>query len=250
MTPTSTIPTCRSPTLFRAWPATARVFLAHRTACVGCPIAPFHTVARHLRRIPPRRGRLPRGAAAGGGRRYRRRPAQDHEPVRRGHGDVAARAPHDALALPGREQAADGVQRRPGHLGDVGAGDREGDLDPLLGLAPRLVRPSAAAPRRRAARPPASRARSPGSGTRRAARRACGRSRWRSRRTSRRTPARAAPASRARATPRRRSPSPDRCRARSPARCRRAGRAECAARSPARRRGVVRTTRMKPSSSR
>ncbi len=30
--------------LFRAWPAVARVFLRNRTACVGCPIAPFHTV--------------------------------------------------------------------------------------------------------------------------------------------------------------------------------------------------------------
>ncbi len=30
--------------LFGAWPAAARVFLAHRMACVGCPIAPFHTV--------------------------------------------------------------------------------------------------------------------------------------------------------------------------------------------------------------
>ena len=30
--------------LFRAWPEAARVFWAHRTACVGCPIAPFHTV--------------------------------------------------------------------------------------------------------------------------------------------------------------------------------------------------------------
>jgi hybrid cluster-associated redox disulfide protein len=30
--------------LFRAWPETAPVFRAHRTACVGCPIAPFHTV--------------------------------------------------------------------------------------------------------------------------------------------------------------------------------------------------------------
>jgi hybrid cluster-associated redox disulfide protein len=32
-------------TLFRTWPGTVRVFFAHRTACVGCPIAPFHTVA-------------------------------------------------------------------------------------------------------------------------------------------------------------------------------------------------------------
>lgn len=30
--------------LFRACPAAARVFLRHRSACVGCPIAPFHTV--------------------------------------------------------------------------------------------------------------------------------------------------------------------------------------------------------------
>jgi hybrid cluster-associated redox disulfide protein len=32
-------------TLFRTWPVAARVFFAQRTACVGCPIAPFHTVA-------------------------------------------------------------------------------------------------------------------------------------------------------------------------------------------------------------
>ncbi len=31
--------------IFRRWPETARVFWRHRTACVGCPIAPFHTVA-------------------------------------------------------------------------------------------------------------------------------------------------------------------------------------------------------------
>jgi hybrid cluster-associated redox disulfide protein len=30
--------------LFGCWPATARVFLAHRMLCFGCPIAPFHTV--------------------------------------------------------------------------------------------------------------------------------------------------------------------------------------------------------------
>jgi hybrid cluster-associated redox disulfide protein len=30
--------------LFGVWPAAARVFLAHRMACVGCPIAPFHGV--------------------------------------------------------------------------------------------------------------------------------------------------------------------------------------------------------------
>ncbi|MBP7242564.1 DUF1858 domain-containing protein [Amaricoccus sp.] len=30
--------------LFRAWPAAAEPFLRRRMACVGCPIAPFHTV--------------------------------------------------------------------------------------------------------------------------------------------------------------------------------------------------------------
>lgn len=32
-------------TIFRAWPETTRVFRAYRTGCVGCLIAPFHTVA-------------------------------------------------------------------------------------------------------------------------------------------------------------------------------------------------------------
>lgn len=30
--------------LFRSWPGVAPVFWRHRVACVGCPIAPFHTV--------------------------------------------------------------------------------------------------------------------------------------------------------------------------------------------------------------
>lgn len=30
--------------LFRAWPEAARPFLRRRMACVGCPIAPFHTI--------------------------------------------------------------------------------------------------------------------------------------------------------------------------------------------------------------
>lgn len=30
--------------LFRRWPQAAEVFFAHRTACVGCAIAPFHTI--------------------------------------------------------------------------------------------------------------------------------------------------------------------------------------------------------------
>ncbi|MFQ8432815.1 DUF1858 domain-containing protein [Amaricoccus sp. W119] len=31
--------------LFRTFPGTVRVFWRRRMACVGCPIAPFHTVA-------------------------------------------------------------------------------------------------------------------------------------------------------------------------------------------------------------
>jgi hybrid cluster-associated redox disulfide protein len=43
----------RSPTLsldlplddiMREWPATIAVMLRHRFLCVGCPIAPFHTI--------------------------------------------------------------------------------------------------------------------------------------------------------------------------------------------------------------
>ncbi|MER2508916.1 DUF1858 domain-containing protein [Amaricoccus sp.] len=30
--------------LFWCWPDVAPVFWRHRSACVGCPIAPFHTV--------------------------------------------------------------------------------------------------------------------------------------------------------------------------------------------------------------
>ncbi|SFQ25740.1 DUF1858 domain-containing protein [Tranquillimonas alkanivorans] len=30
--------------LMREWPETIRVFLDYRMLCVGCPIAPFHTV--------------------------------------------------------------------------------------------------------------------------------------------------------------------------------------------------------------
>ena len=30
--------------LFHRWPAAARPFLRHGAACVGCPMAPFHTV--------------------------------------------------------------------------------------------------------------------------------------------------------------------------------------------------------------
>ncbi|TIS87844.1 DUF1858 domain-containing protein [Mesorhizobium sp.] len=30
--------------IMRGWPATIRVILQHGMLCVGCPIAPFHTV--------------------------------------------------------------------------------------------------------------------------------------------------------------------------------------------------------------
>ena len=31
--------------IMRAWPGTIRVILQHRMLCVGCPIAPFHTIS-------------------------------------------------------------------------------------------------------------------------------------------------------------------------------------------------------------
>jgi hybrid cluster-associated redox disulfide protein len=31
-------------TIMREWPGTIRVVLDHKLLCVGCPIAPFHTV--------------------------------------------------------------------------------------------------------------------------------------------------------------------------------------------------------------
>lgn len=31
--------------IMRAWPATIRVVLRNSMLCVGCPVAPFHTVA-------------------------------------------------------------------------------------------------------------------------------------------------------------------------------------------------------------
>lgn len=44
MTPDIDDPDLPLTEIFRTWPETARVFWAYRTACVGCPIAPFHTV--------------------------------------------------------------------------------------------------------------------------------------------------------------------------------------------------------------
>lgn len=35
--------------IMRLWPATIRVVLDHRLLCVGCPIAPFHTVEDAIR---------------------------------------------------------------------------------------------------------------------------------------------------------------------------------------------------------
>lgn len=64
--------------LFREWPEVAPVFWRHGAACVGCPIAPFHTVidacaeyrlhvenfrAELRAAIAPRRSAPPAGAA-------------------------------------------------------------------------------------------------------------------------------------------------------------------------------------------
>jgi hybrid cluster-associated redox disulfide protein len=44
MTPDIDDPDLPLAVLFQTWPETIRVFRAYRTGCVGCPIAPFHTV--------------------------------------------------------------------------------------------------------------------------------------------------------------------------------------------------------------
>lgn len=44
MTPDIDDPDLPLAEILRTWPATVRVFWAFRTACVGCSIAPFHTV--------------------------------------------------------------------------------------------------------------------------------------------------------------------------------------------------------------
>ena len=35
--------------IMRLWPQTIRVFLDHRTHCVGCPIGTFHSIADSCR---------------------------------------------------------------------------------------------------------------------------------------------------------------------------------------------------------
>ncbi|WP_246678126.1 DUF1858 domain-containing protein [Mesorhizobium sp. B1-1-7] len=35
--------------IMREWPATIRVVLQHGMLCVGCPIAPFHTISEAAR---------------------------------------------------------------------------------------------------------------------------------------------------------------------------------------------------------
>ncbi|RBI83143.1 hypothetical protein DRV85_16995 [Rhodosalinus halophilus] len=55
--------------LLTLWPACIRVFLRHRMRCVGCPIAPFHTVIDACREhdVDEARFRADLAAAAGAG---------------------------------------------------------------------------------------------------------------------------------------------------------------------------------------
>jgi hybrid cluster-associated redox disulfide protein len=71
--------------IFHRWPEVARVFWRHETACVGCPIAPFHTVIDtcveyHLDEVVFR-AEL-RAIAAGTTSRRRSIPQDDEEPRR------------------------------------------------------------------------------------------------------------------------------------------------------------------------
>ena len=75
MTPDIDDPDLPLAEIFRAWPATMRVFLAHRTACAGCPIAPFHTVVDTCAqyRLDEAAFRVELRLAAGAATRSRRR---------------------------------------------------------------------------------------------------------------------------------------------------------------------------------
>jgi hybrid cluster-associated redox disulfide protein len=53
--------------LFQVCPEVALLFLARRMACVGCPIAPFHTVADACREYGLAEGRFRAALAAAGG---------------------------------------------------------------------------------------------------------------------------------------------------------------------------------------
>ena len=57
--------------IFRCWPASVGLFLDRRMHCVGCPIAPFHTVRDACREhgIGEREFRKRLRAAAEGGTR-------------------------------------------------------------------------------------------------------------------------------------------------------------------------------------
>ncbi|WP_035525936.1 DUF1858 domain-containing protein [Hoeflea sp. BAL378] len=45
MTPFTLDPDMPVDEIMRRWPATLRVMIRHRMLCIGCPAAPFHTVA-------------------------------------------------------------------------------------------------------------------------------------------------------------------------------------------------------------
>jgi|JI10StandDraft_1071094.scaffolds.fasta_scaffold1295174_2 hybrid cluster-associated redox disulfide protein len=59
--------------IMNRWPPTIRVFIDRRMHCVGCPIAPFHTVAdaadEHGLDLADLTEELEARAAQGGGRR-------------------------------------------------------------------------------------------------------------------------------------------------------------------------------------
>jgi hybrid cluster-associated redox disulfide protein len=71
--PTSQLVEMNLSEIMSRWPPTLRVFIDHRMHCVGCPIAPFHTVAdaavEHGLDLADLTGELEARAAQGGGRR-------------------------------------------------------------------------------------------------------------------------------------------------------------------------------------
>lgn len=71
--PTSQLSDMNLSEIMTRWPPTIRVFIDRRMHCVGCPIAPFHTVAdaadEHGLDLADLTRELEARAAQGGGRR-------------------------------------------------------------------------------------------------------------------------------------------------------------------------------------
>lgn len=148
--------------IMRRWPGTIRVFIRNRMLCIGCPIGVFHTVAdacaahgldedslsRELLAAMQGDVRSSEGSASIP-RACEKEPAagsdlnglflsavlrDEHEAMRIGDCHFLTAAANETFVFPRTQKPADGVERRPGHLRDILASDREVDLDSDCGF--------------------------------------------------------------------------------------------------------------------